>query len=131
MSTVYRRKINKRFWGIFFVIISSISLTASFYFSVQPTFLLNLLPLLLLYYNYSKERYCIQENGTLKITTIWRSRVILSGISKVTYRPNHWTDQKIKIDYAQGFTLINPEHPERFISDLKAVNKELIVIKNS
>lgn len=70
--------------------------------------------------------YC-KDNGVLEIKPGWGNRICVDGIRKVSYNPNAIGMQKVKIEHAQGFVMINPDKPLEFVEALREIDPNLSV----
>ena len=57
----------------------------------------------------------------------WGNRICVDGIRKVSYNPNAIGMQKVKIEHAQGFVMINPDKPLEFVEALREIDPNLSV----
>ena len=64
--------------------------------------------------------YCKRKPG-------WGNRICVDGIRKVSYNPNAIGMQKVKIEHAQGFVMINPDKPLEFVEALREIDPNLSV----
>ena len=58
---------------------------------------------------------------------LWGNRICVDGIRKVSYNPNAIGMQKVKIEHAQGFVMINPDKPLEFVEALREIDPNLSV----
>ena len=78
-------------------------------------------------YSQSKTIYIVKDNGVLEIKPGWGNRICVDGIRKVSYNPNAIGMQKVKIEHAQGFVMINPDKPLEFVEALREIDPNLSV----
>ena len=81
----------------------------------------------LMFYSQSKTIYIVKDNGVLEIKPGWGNRICVDGIRKVSYNPNAIGMQKVKIEHAQGFVMINPDKPLEFVEALREIDPNLSV----
>lgn len=81
----------------------------------------------LMFYSRSKTTYIVKDNGVLEIKPGWGNRICVDGIRKVSYNPNAIGMQKVKIEHAQGFVMINPDKPLEFVEALIKIDPNLSV----
>ena len=81
----------------------------------------------LMFYSRSKTIYIVKDNGVLEIKPGWGNRICVDGIRKVSYNPNAIGMQKVKIEHAQGFVMINPDKPLEFVEALIKIDPNLSV----
>ena len=75
---------------------------------------------------FAVENY-LKDNGVLEIKPGWGNRICVDGIRKVSYNPNAIGMQKVKIEHAQGFVMINPDKPLEFVEALIKIDPNLSV----
>lgn len=80
-----------------------------------------------MFYSRSKTTYIVKDNGVLEIKPGWGNRICVDGIRKVSYNPNAIGMQKVKIEHAQGFVMINPDKPLEFVEALREIDPNLSV----
>ncbi|MCD7923223.1 MAG: PH domain-containing protein [Bacteroides sp.] len=86
--------------------------------TIAPFFLL---------YSQIKTLYFIKDNGELEIKPGWGNKICVDGICKVSYNPNAIGIQKVKIEHAQGFVMVNPDKPLEFVEALRKIYPNLSV----
>ena len=79
------------------------------------------------FYSQSKTIYIVKDNGVLEIKPGWGNRICVDGIRKVSYNPHAMGMQKVKIEHAQGFVMINPDKPLEFVEALRKIDPNLSV----
>ena len=80
-----------------------------------------------IFQTHSKTTYIVKDNGVLEIKPGWGNRICVDGIRKVSYNPNAIGMQKVKIEHAQGFVMINPDKPLEFVEALREIDPNLSV----
>ncbi|WP_455672583.1 PH domain-containing protein [Phocaeicola sp.] len=124
MEQVFKTKRTNGWWQcVWFALILAILLCCW----VQVSFAFALITPVLLWYNQDKTTYTVKDNGVLKIKSFLGKGICVDGITKIVYNPRALGMQKIKIEHAQGFVMVNPEKPLEFVEALRKVYPALIV----
>lgn len=116
MEQVFKTKRARRWWIIIvslvvLIIFLNVYLEQSWAFSALGGIIISVL----MFYSQSKTIYIVKDNGVLEIKPGWGNRICVDGIRKVSYNPNAIGMQKVKIEHAQGFVMINPDKPLEFV----------------
>lgn len=105
--------------GLFIGVVTAICITVVLVDRTLWFCPLSLAPSILIYADKATSRYILKQNGTLSIKKKFSSDQTIERILKVTYNPQAWSMQKIKIDFPGGFVAIDPETPLRFIEQIR------------
>lgn len=83
----------------------------------------------LMWYSQSRTLYKVKDNGIVEIKPGWGcgKRICVDGILNVSYNPHAMGMQKVKIEYVQGFVMINPDKPLEFVEALRRIYPDLSV----
>ncbi len=81
----------------------------------------------LMFYSRSKTIYIVKDNGVLEIQPGWGTEYVLTESVKCLINPNAIGMQKVKIEHAQGFVMINPDKPLEFVEALREIDPNLSV----
>lgn len=108
MEKVFKTKRTRNWWIIIvglvvLIIFLNVYLEKSWAFSALGGIIIPVL----MFYSRSKTIYIVKDNGVLEIKPGWGNRICVDGIRKVSYNPNAIGMQKVKIEHAQGFVMIN------------------------
>ena len=128
MEKVFKTKRARRWWIIIvslvvLIIFLNVYLEKSWAFSALGGIIISVL----MFYSQSKTIYIVKDNGVLEIKPGWGNRICVDGIRKVSYNPNAIGMQKVKIEHAQGFVMINPDKPLEFVEALREIDPNLSV----
>ena len=128
MEQVFKTKRARRWWIIIvslvvLIIFLNVYLEQSWACSALGGIIISVL----MFYSQSKTIYIVKVNGVLEIKPGWGNRICVDGIRKVSYNPNAIGMQKVKIEHAQGFVMINPDKPLEFVEALIKIDPNLSV----
>lgn len=128
MEKVFKTKRTRNWWIIIvglvvLIIFLNVYLEKSWAFSALGGIIIPVL----MFYSRSKTTYIVKDNGVLEIKPGWGNRICVDGIRKVSYNPNAIGMQKVKIEHAQGFVMINPDKPLEFVEALIKIDPNLSV----
>ena len=128
MEQVFKTKRARRWWSIIvslvvLIIFLNVYLEQRWAFSALGGIIISVL----MFYSQSKTIYIVKDNGVLEIKPGWGNRICVDGIRKVSYNPNAIGMQKVKIEHAQGFVMINPDKPLEFVEALREIDPNLSV----
>lgn len=128
MEKVFKTKRTRNWWIIIvglvvLIIFLNVYLEKSWAFSALGGIIIPIL----MFYSRSKTTYIVKDNGVLEIKPGWGNRICVDGIRKVSYNPNAIGMQKVKIEHAQGFVMINPDKPLEFVEALIKIDPNLSV----